>query len=120
MDQALEHKLTAVGNIMAEYEARFQIGEVIQHKLFDYMGVVFDVDPVFSGSEEWYYQVARSRPPKDKPWYHVLVDNADHTTYVAEQNLAPADEPRPIRHALAEVYFSEFDGDRYSLRRRVN
>ena len=105
---------------MVEHEARFQVGEVIQHKLFDYMGVVFDVDPVFSGSEEWYYQVARSRPPKDKPWYHVLVDQAVHTTYVAEQNLAPADKPQPIMHALADHYFSAFDGERYISRRRAN
>lgn len=105
---------------MTGREAKFQVGEVVHHKLFDYLGVVFDVDPVFSGSEEWYDQVARFRPPKDKPWYHVLVDQAVHTTYVAEQNLAPADELQPIRHALADHYFSEFDGERYTLRRRMN
>ena len=105
---------------MLGHEAKFQVGELIQHKLFDYLGVVFDVDPVFSGSDEWYDQVARSRPPKDKPWYHVLVDRADHTTYVAEQNLAPVDEFKPISHTLVDHYFSEFDGKRYSLRRRLN
>jgi len=105
---------------MTGREAKFQIGEVIYHKLFDYLGVVFDVDPVFSGSDEWYDQVARSQPRKDKPWYHVLVDQADHTTYVAEQNLAPADEPQPISHALADHYFNEFDGERYISRRRAN
>ncbi len=101
-------------------EAKYQVGEVIRHQLFDYLGVVFDVDPVFSGSEEWYDHVARSRPPKDQPWYHVLVDQAAHTTYVAEQNLAPADEPQPIWHPLADHYFQEFDGERYTLRRRLN
>ncbi len=105
---------------MTGCEAKFQIGEVIYHKLFDYLGVVFDVDPVFSGSDEWYDQVARSQPRKDKPWYHVLVDQADHTTYVAEQNLAPADEPQPISHALVDHYFNEFDGERYISRRRAN
>jgi len=59
-------------------------------------------------------------PPKDEPWYQVLVDQAVHTTYVAEQNLAKADKPQPIRHALADHYFHEFDGERYTLRRRLN
>ena len=105
---------------MPGHEAKFQVGELIHHKLFDYLGVVFDVDPVFNGSDMWYDQVARSRPPKDKPWYHVLVDRADHTTYVAEQNLAPVDEFRPISHTLVDHYFREFDGKKYSLRRRLN
>lgn len=105
---------------MSALEAKFQVGEVIHHKLFDYQGVIFDVDPVFSGSEEWYQQVARSRPPKDSPWYHVLVDQAHHTTYVAEQNLESATAPGPILHPLADHYFSDFDGARYILRRRTN
>jgi heat shock protein HspQ len=54
---------------MSRSSARFHIGQVIHHRLFDYRGVVVDVDPVFSGSEQWYDHVARSRPPKDKPWY---------------------------------------------------
>ncbi len=65
-------------------------------------------------------KISLSRPPKDEPWYHVLVDQAVHTTYVAEQNLAPADEPQPIRLPLAAHYFHEFDGERYILRRRLN
>lgn len=105
---------------MSEQRAKFQVGEVIHHKLFDYLGVVFDVDPVFGGSEEWYLQVARSRPPKDKPWYHVLVDQADHVTYVAEQNLEPADEAQPISHTLTDHYFNPFDGQRYTPRGRMN
>jgi len=59
---------------MSEHEAKFQVGKIVHHKLFDYIGVVFDVDPTFQGTDEWYEHVARSRPPKDKPWYHVLVD----------------------------------------------
>jgi len=68
-------------------KAKFTIGQIIHHKLFDYRGVIVDVDFRFLGSDEWYEQVARSHPPKDRPWYHVLVDNAVHQTYVAEQNL---------------------------------
>ena len=105
---------------MAEHEAKFRIGQVVHHLRFDYIGVVYDIDPVFAGTEEWYEQVARSRPPKDRPWYHVLVDGAPHTTYVAERHLEPADPPRPIAHELADALFAGFDGERYRPRRRMN
>ena len=68
-------------------DAQFSVGEVIHHKLFDYRGVIVDVDPVFSGSEDWYDRIAKSRPPKDRPWYHILVDDGENNTYVSEQNL---------------------------------
>ena len=74
---------------------------------------MFDVDPVFSGSEEWYAVVARSRPPKDAPWYHVLVHDADHTTYVAERNLAADPDPAQIDHPMLGEFFSLYDGSRY-------
>ena len=105
---------------MSKHQAKFQIGRIIQHRLFDYIGVVFDVDPVFQGTDEWYEQVARSRPPKDEPWYHVLVNEAMHTTYVAEQNLEPAEAPQIIVHPLADRLFSGFDGERYTLRQQVH
>jgi heat shock protein HspQ len=105
---------------MSRHEAKFQVGEIIQHRLFDYIGVVFDVDPTFQGTEEWYQQVARSRPPRDEPWYHVLVNEAVHTTYVAEQNLAPAEVPQRIVHPFADGLFGEFDGERYKLRQQAH
>jgi len=105
---------------MPTREARFQVGQIVHHKLFDYTGAVFDIDPVFSGTEEWYEQVAQSRPPKDEPWYHVLVHNAVHTTYVAEQNLEAAEEPQQIAHPLTEALFSGFDGTGYKPRQRAN
>ena len=67
--------------------ARFFVGQIVEHNKAGYRGVIFGVDQVFSLSEEWYEQVARSRPPKDRPWYHVLVDGAEHSTYVAERHL---------------------------------
>jgi len=105
---------------MSKHKAKFQVGQIIHHKLFDYVGVVFDVDPTFQGTDEWYEQVARSRPPKDKPWYHVLVNEAAHTTYVAEQNLEPAEAPQRIVHPFADNLFSEFDGERYKLRQQAH
>ena len=105
---------------MSKHQAKFQVGQIIEHKLFDYTGVVFDIDPTFQGTEEWYEQVARSCPPKDKPWYHVLVNDAAHTTYVAEQNLGPAEAPGRIDHPFVDQLFSEFDGERYTLRQQVH
>jgi heat shock protein HspQ len=105
---------------MSKQQAKFQVGQIIHHQLFGYLGAVFDVDATFQGTEEWYRQVARSRPPRDEPWYHVLVDEAAHTTYVAEQNLAPAKVPQKIVHPLAEGLLGEFDGERYKLRQRVH
>lgn len=101
-------------------EAKFHIGQIVRHRMFGYRGVVFDADPDFQGTEEWYEQVARSRPPKDRPWYHVLVDGATHTTYVAERNLAPDPEPGQIAHPLLGEFFDRFDGTRYLARKRGN
>lgn len=100
--------------------AQFGIGSLVQHKLFGYRGVVFDVDPVFSGSEEWYEKMARSRPPKDRPWYHVLPDGERHTTYVAERNLESDPDPAPIRHPLLDHYFDGRTAAGYTPVRRTN
>jgi len=105
---------------MKTTEAAFSAGQLVHHKLFDYRGVVFDIDPVFLGSEAWYAQMARSRPPKDRPWYHVLVDGASHTTYVAERNLEPDPGTAPIEHPLLEHYFRGFENSRYLPRRAQN
>lgn len=100
--------------------ARFGVGQLVHHRLFEYRGVIIDVDPVFSGSEEWYRQMAHSKPPKDRPWYHVLVDGATHQTYVAERNLETDLETGPVAHPLVDRYFSGFDGTRYLPRERRN
>ena len=70
-------------------KAKYCIGQLIQHKLFDYRGIILGVDLEFKSTDEWYEMVAKSRPPKNKPWYHVLVHQKGHQTYVAEQNLQP-------------------------------
>jgi len=103
-----------------QVQARFEPGQVVDHQLFGYRGVIYDIDPVFQLSEEWYESVAKSCPPKDRPWYHVLPDGATHTTYVAERNLKPASEPSPIHHPLVGELFAGFDGTRYRPRRKVN
>ena len=72
---------------MSTVKAKFCIGQLIHHKLFDYRGIVLGVDLEFKQTDEWYNQMARSKPSKDKPWYHVLVYQRGSQTYVAEQNL---------------------------------
>ena len=86
-------------------KAKFYVGQIVHHKLFNYRGIIFDVDYQFLGSEEWYDKVARSRPSKNQPWYHVLVDNATHRTYVAECNLTVSRNESPINNPLLEQYF---------------
>ena len=102
------------------FQAQFSIGQVIVHKKFNYRGVIFDVDAKYSGTDQWYEQVAKSRPPKDKPWYHVLVDGQLMTTYVAEQHLEPDDSPAPITHPLTEEYFDGFEEGSYRSYRNNN
>ena len=105
---------------MTNYKAKFRMGQIVHHKLFNYTGVVFDIDPLFQGSDEWYEQVARSRPLKNKPWYHVLVHTAEHTTYVAEQNLNLEEQPKAIQHPLINFFFTKFDGLQYHLKTKPN
>ena len=93
--------------------AKFSIGDLVHHKLFDYRGVIVDIDPDFQLTEEWYETVARSRPPKDKPWYHVLVHKGNHQTYVAEQNLEPDSTGEAIDHPLVDRFFDSFREGRY-------
>lgn len=94
-------------------QAKFNIGQIVNHKKFAYRGVVFEVDPVFSMSDEWYQQVATSHPPKDRPWYHVLVADAEHTTYVAERHLLNADDLSAIQHPALSEYFSSYRNGLY-------
>ena len=105
---------------MSTRTAKFEIGAIVHHKLFDYRGVVFDADPTFQGSEEWYREMARSRPPKDQPWYHVLVDGGSHTTYVAERNLEADAVGAPIDHPTVGEIFLDFADGRYRPRLRAN
>jgi len=93
----------------------FFIGQLIHHKKFDYRGVIIDVDAQFSGTEEWYQQVALSSPPKDKPWYHVLVHNSNQMTYVAERHLEQDHSNEPIDHPAIAMYFDGLENGVYTL-----
>lgn len=105
---------------MSSKRGRFGVGQLISHRLFDYRGAIIDVDPTFQGSDEWYETVAKSRPPKDEPWYHVLVHEANHRTYVAERNLEPDNSREPITHPETTDFFADFQDGRYVVLRTVN
>ncbi len=109
-----------MGTVTNINKAKFAVGDLIHHQLFDYRGVIVDVDATFQATEEWYETVARSRPPKDKPWYHVLVHGAAHTTYVAEKNLECDASTEPISHPMLEQFFSHFEGGRYVREGQAN
>lgn len=98
--------------------ARFAIGDVVRHRLFDFRGVIFDVDPEFANSEEWYEAIPEAlRPSKDQPFYHLLAENAEssYVAYVSQQNLLPDDSDEPIDHPAIATMFDREDG-RYRLR----
>ena len=99
--------------------ARFSIGDVVRHRMFDFRGVIFDIDPVFANSEEWYQAIPEDiRPRKDQPFYHLLAENAEssYIAYVSQQNLLPDDEDEPVDHPAIEGMFEPFSGGRYQLR----
>jgi heat shock protein HspQ len=102
-----------MGTVTDIVRPKFAIGELVHHRRFKYRGVIVDVDPRFQATEEWYQAVALSRPPKNKPWYHVLVDDAIHSTYVAERNLEPDKNTDPITHPMLWRIFSRLEGGRY-------
>jgi heat shock protein HspQ len=100
--------------------ARFSIGEVVKHRLFDFRGVVFDIDPVFANSEEWYQAIPQEvRPAKDQPFYHLLAENAEssYIAYVSQQNLEADEAPEPVDHPAISGLFEGFAQGRYLLKR---
>lgn len=92
----------------------FTVGQTVLHFRFNYRGVVVAVDETFQGTEEWYQSVAASRPPKDRPWYHLLVDGGGHNTYVAERHLQADESGQPIQHARLGEFFDQFRAGIYS------
>ena len=103
-------------------EARFAIGDVVKHKMFDFRGVVFDIDPVFANSEEWYEAIPQEmRPRRDQPFYHLLAENEDssYVAYVSQQNLLADSAGGPVDHPSVPQLFEEFLAGRYRLRRSL-
>ena len=111
--------VTPVSTPPAFPQARFAIGEVVKHRLFDFRGVIFDVDPEFANSDEWYESIPEEiRPSKDQPFYHLLAENADssYVAYVSQQNLLHDDSDEPIDHPAIPDMFGQYADGRYQLR----
>jgi heat shock protein HspQ len=103
-------------------EAQFNIGDVVRHRIFDFRGVVFDIDPVFANSEEWYQSIPEAvRPAKDQPFYHLFAENIDNSyvAYVSQQNLLPDTESGPVNHPAVGSYFAQWSGSRYEMKREM-
>lgn len=99
--------------------AKFEIGQIVRHRFYPFRGVIFDVDPVFSNTEEWWLSIPDDiRPSKDQPFYHLLAENEESTyiAYVSEQNLLPDELGGPVTHPQLDELFSEIRDGRYVVR----
>jgi heat shock protein HspQ len=102
--------------------AKFAIGQVVRHRIFAFRGVIFDVDPVFANTEEWWLSIPEDvRPRKDQPFYHLLAENdqGSYNAYVSEQNLLPDDSGQPVGHPHTSLIFAGFENGHYNLRPRA-
>jgi heat shock protein HspQ len=102
--------------------AKFAIGQVVRHRIFPFRGVIFDVDPEFSNTDEWWESIPEDiRPRKDQPFYHLLAENNENTyvAYVSEQNLLPDDSGEPVGHPHASLIFEGFEDGHYNMRPRI-
>jgi heat shock protein HspQ len=100
--------------------ASFAIGDVVRHRLFDFRGVIFDVDPVFANTDDWYEAIPQDlRPRKDQPFYHLLAENQDssYVAYVSQGNLVLDDSEEPVDHPAISGLFTDYRDGRYTLRR---
>ncbi|WGM39927.1 Heat shock protein HspQ [Caulobacter sp. NIBR1757] len=108
--------------VMNTQLAKFAIGQVVRHRLFPFRGVIFDVDPTFANTEEWWNSIPEEiRPRKDQPFYHLLAENDQNTyvAYVSEQNLLPDDSGEPVGHPHTALIFDGFTDGHYNMRPRV-
>ncbi|ADP70932.1 hemimethylated DNA binding protein [Rhodomicrobium vannielii ATCC 17100] len=109
-----------LNNAMAkERRARFAIGEVVKHRFFPFRGIIFDVDPEFANTDEWWLAIPEDiRPEKDQPFYHLLAENeeTEYVAYVSEQNLLPDDSGEPLRHPQLDELFDELENGGYRFR----
>lgn len=103
-------------------QAQFGIGDVVRHRLFDFRGVVFDVDPTFANTEEWWLAIPESvRPPKDQPFYHLLAVNGEsaYVAYASEGNLLRDNSDEPFHHPQTSLIFERFENGRYVPKGRM-
>jgi heat shock protein HspQ len=121
MDIANQTAGTPLGTLPMR-KAKFAIGQVVKHRIYPFRGVIFDVDPVFSNTEEWLASIPEEvRPRRDQPFYHLLAENAQTTyvAYVSEQNLLADDTGKPVSHPQVPHFFKELKRGHYVSRDRA-
>ena len=103
----------------SERTAKFGIGQVVKHRRYPFRGVIYDVDPVFGNTEEWWLAIPEEvRPRKDQPFYHLFAENAEteYVAYVSEQNLLPDNSGEPVRHPQVDEIFTRTENGDYRLK----
>ena len=103
---------------MNDRTAKFRIGQVVRHRIYPFRGVIFDVDPEFSSTEEWWESIPeKMRPRKDQPFYHLLAENetSSYIAYVSEQNLLVDESGDPVQHPQVSDLFGELEADQYAI-----
>jgi heat shock protein HspQ len=110
---------------MINRNAKFGIGQVVKHRIFPFRGVIFDVDPTFNNTDEWWEAIPEDvRPRKDQPYYHLLAENDQNSyvAYVSEQNLLPDETGEPVGHPHTALIFEGFDAGhgQYRLKPRIS
>ena len=107
-----------MGKALNMREAKFSIGQIVQHRYYPFRGVIYDVDPVFDSTDEWWDSIPEDiRPEKDQPFYHLLAENdeTEYVAYVSEQNLLADDTGEPVRHPQVSEFFSGLQGNMYRV-----
>ncbi len=103
---------------MKARDAKFRIGQIVRHRIYPFRGVIFDVDPEFSNTEEWWNSIPEHvRPTRDQPFYHLLAENAEteYVAYVSEQNLVLDESGEPVRHPQIDEYFHALSDGEYKV-----
>ena len=117
-----ENKVISSEDIKVHKEPLFNIGDIVKHRIYPFRGVIIDVDPEFSNTEEWYQSIpAEIRPSRNQPYYHLMAENTEtfYTAYVSQQNLVKDGENGPLEHPDLEEMFSGIDKGKYQLRNEV-
>ena len=117
-----ENKVNPSKEIKVYKEPLFNIGDIVKHRIYPFRGVIIDVDPEFSNTEEWYQSIpAEIRPSRNQPYYHLMAENTEtfYTAYVSQQNLVKDGENGPLEHPDLEEMFSGIDKGKYQLRNEV-
>ena len=117
-----ENKVNSSKDIKVHKEPLFNIGDIVKHRIYPFRGVIIDVDPEFSNTEEWYQSIpAEIRPSRNQPYYHLMAENTEtfYTAYVSQQNLVKDGENGPLEHPDLEEMFSGIDKGKYQLRNEV-